>query len=151
MRNGLGNILAEGTKKASVLIGKGSIRYAMQVKGLEMVPFEPRSQTNLALGYAVSPQKDKVFTLVKSGDSSIGYVANIDGTKTAQLFTTPLTQLNVEWPSENVIALDVRAGQSRIVAQGSLQEMSVREEICRVMEGGKEAFALRYRRINAGA
>ena len=28
---------------------------AMHVKGLQMVPFEPRSQTNLALGYAVAP------------------------------------------------------------------------------------------------
>ena len=27
----------------------------MHVKGLEMVSFEPRSQTNLALGYAVAP------------------------------------------------------------------------------------------------
>ncbi len=27
----------------------------MHVKGLELVPFEPRSQTNLALGYAVAP------------------------------------------------------------------------------------------------
>jgi len=55
LRKGLGNILAEGTRRASELIGKGSIRYAMQVKGLEIVPFEPRSQTNLALGYAVAP------------------------------------------------------------------------------------------------
>jgi len=55
LRNGLGNKLAEGTRMASALIGKGSIHYAMQVKGLEMVPFEPRSQTNLALGYAVAP------------------------------------------------------------------------------------------------
>lgn len=54
-RTGLGNILAEGTRRAAALIGKGSIRFAMQVKGLEMVPFEPRSQTNLALGYAVAP------------------------------------------------------------------------------------------------
>ena len=55
LRKGLGNILAEGTKRASALFGKGSDRYAMQVKGLEIVPFEPRSQTNLALGYAVAP------------------------------------------------------------------------------------------------
>jgi len=54
-RNGLGNILAEGTRRASLLIGRDSFRYAMQVKGLEMAPFEPRSQTNLALGYAVAP------------------------------------------------------------------------------------------------
>ncbi|MBK8880871.1 MAG: hypothetical protein IPN67_00365 [Bacteroidales bacterium] len=55
LRMGLGSILAEGTKRASEIIGKGSIRYAMQVKGLEMVPFEPRSQTNLAMGYSVAP------------------------------------------------------------------------------------------------
>ena len=53
--NALGDILAEGTKRASERIGKGSGRYAMHVKGLEMVPFEPRSQTNLALGYALAP------------------------------------------------------------------------------------------------
>ena len=54
-RNGLGNILAEGTRIASRKIGRGSERYAMQVKGQEMVCFEPRSQTNLAMGYAVAP------------------------------------------------------------------------------------------------
>ncbi|MFM2310120.1 MAG: hypothetical protein RLY87_2242, partial [Chloroflexota bacterium] len=29
--------------------------YAMHVKGVELVPFEPRSQSNLALGYATAP------------------------------------------------------------------------------------------------
>jgi aldehyde:ferredoxin oxidoreductase len=55
MRQGLGDILAEGTRMAARKIGRGSMKYAMQVKGLEMVPFEPRSQTNLALGYATAP------------------------------------------------------------------------------------------------
>ena len=54
-RQGLGSILAEGTRIAAGKIGHDSMRYAMQVKGLEMVCFEPRSQTNLALGYAVAP------------------------------------------------------------------------------------------------
>ncbi len=56
----------------------------------------------------------------------------------------------VNGDAENVIALDVRGGQTRIICQGSLQEKKVREEICRVMEGGKEAFELRYKRISAG-
>lgn len=56
----------------------------------------------------------------------------------------------VNGDSENVIALDIRHGQTQIVAQGCLQESSIREEICRVMEGGKEAFDLRYKRINVG-
>jgi aldehyde:ferredoxin oxidoreductase len=54
-RNGIGNILAEGSKRAAIEIGKGSEKYALTVKGNEIVPFEPRSQTNLALGYATSP------------------------------------------------------------------------------------------------
>jgi aldehyde:ferredoxin oxidoreductase len=54
-RVGLGDILAEGSKRAAARIGKGAERYALHVKGLELVPFEPRSQTNLALGYATAP------------------------------------------------------------------------------------------------
>ena len=54
-RRGLGDLLAEGTRRAAASIGGEAPRYAMHVKGLEMVPFEPRSQTNLALGYAVAP------------------------------------------------------------------------------------------------
>ena len=54
-RKGIGEVLAEGTRRAAEHIGRGAIDYAMQVKGLEMTCFEPRSQTNLALGYAVAP------------------------------------------------------------------------------------------------
>lgn len=54
-RRGLGDLLAEGTQRAAAQIGGAAPRYAMHVKGLEIVPFEPRSQTNLALGYAVAP------------------------------------------------------------------------------------------------
>jgi aldehyde:ferredoxin oxidoreductase len=54
-RRSLGDVLAEGTKRAAAAIGKGAGEFAMQVKGQEMVPIEPRSQTNLALGYAVAP------------------------------------------------------------------------------------------------
>jgi aldehyde:ferredoxin oxidoreductase len=54
-RQGLGDVLAEGSRSAASVIGKGAGQYALHVKGLEMVPFEPRSQTNLALGYATAP------------------------------------------------------------------------------------------------
>ena len=56
----------------------------------------------------------------------------------------------VNGDAENVIALDVISGQTSIVTQGGLQEYSVRDEICKVMEGGQEAFNQRYKRINAG-
>ncbi len=54
-RTGFGAVLAEGSKRAAAQIGNGSERLAMHVKGLEMVPFEPRSQTNLAMGFATAP------------------------------------------------------------------------------------------------
>lgn len=66
------------------------------------------------------------------------------------LVVTHNANIVVNGDAENVIALDVRSGQTKIVTQGGLQEPSIRDEICRVMEGGKEAFDQRYKRINAG-
>ena len=46
--------------------------------------------------------------------------------------------------SENVLALKIKSGQTDKVCSGSLQEASVRDEICRVMEGGEKAFVHNY-------
>jgi aldehyde:ferredoxin oxidoreductase len=54
-RKGDGDLLAEGSMRAANKIGGEVNRYAMHVKGLELACLEPRSQTNLALGYAASP------------------------------------------------------------------------------------------------
>lgn len=54
-RQGLGDLLAEGSRRAAEKLGHGAMAYALQVKGIEMVSFEPRTQTNLALGYATAP------------------------------------------------------------------------------------------------
>lgn len=56
----------------------------------------------------------------------------------------------VNGDAELVHVLDVRYGQTWIVQQGGLQEQAVRDEICRIMEGGREAFELRYRRMMPG-
>lgn len=53
-REGIGSLLAEGSLKASRKIGQGSEAWAMQVKGLEMPGYEPRSLKTMALGLAVS-------------------------------------------------------------------------------------------------
>ncbi|MDD2856275.1 MAG: AAA family ATPase [Desulfuromonadaceae bacterium] len=56
----------------------------------------------------------------------------------------------VNGDAEMVFAMDQRGGQCRIIDKGCLQSLSVREEVCRVMEGGREAFKKRYRRIVGG-
>lgn len=53
----------------------------------------------------------------------------------------------VNGDAEMVHALDFRGGQCRVVERGALQEKSVREEVCRVMEGGREAFSRRWARL----
>ena len=55
-REGLGNLLAEGTRRASAALGGGSEDWAMHVKGLELPGYEPRSLKTMALGLAVSPR-----------------------------------------------------------------------------------------------
>ncbi len=55
----------------------------------------------------------------------------------------------VNGDAEMVIAMDQRRGQCVVVENGSgcLQSEGVRDEVCRVMEGGRKAFEERYRRI----
>jgi aldehyde:ferredoxin oxidoreductase len=53
-REGLGAILAEGVRKAAKLIGKGSEKFAVHVKGLEPPGYDPRGLKGVALAYAVS-------------------------------------------------------------------------------------------------
>ena len=53
----------------------------------------------------------------------------------------------VNGDAEMLHALDFKEGQCRVIQSGSLQQESVRDEVCRVMEGGREAFERRYRRL----
>jgi aldehyde:ferredoxin oxidoreductase len=55
-REGLGALLAEGSKRAAIEIGGESLHWAMHVKGLELPGYEPRSLKTMALGLAVSPR-----------------------------------------------------------------------------------------------
>lgn len=52
-RDGFGDLLAEGTKRASEQVGQGSEKFAMHSKGLELPGYEPRGLKTYALGLAV--------------------------------------------------------------------------------------------------
>lgn len=53
-REGIGNILADGTKAAAKTIGKGSEKYAMHIKGLELPAYDVRGAKAHGLNYATS-------------------------------------------------------------------------------------------------
>jgi aldehyde:ferredoxin oxidoreductase len=52
-REGIGQLLAEGSRRAAHAIGHDSIAFAPQVKGLEIPGYEPRALQTMALGFAV--------------------------------------------------------------------------------------------------
>ncbi len=54
-RKGIGDILAEGVKRASDKFGISSKSFAMHVKGQEIPLHEPRGKAGLALAFALSP------------------------------------------------------------------------------------------------
>ncbi len=53
----------------------------------------------------------------------------------------------VNGDAELVVALAARNGETHKEREGSLQDKAVRNTICEVMEGGRDAFEERYRRI----
>jgi aldehyde:ferredoxin oxidoreductase len=54
-REGLGNLLAEGSRRAARMIGKGAEKYAMHVKGLEIPAHDPRAFQSGGPHYACCP------------------------------------------------------------------------------------------------
>jgi aldehyde:ferredoxin oxidoreductase len=67
-REGIGDLLAEGTMRAARQIGQDAAQYAVQSKGQEYPMHEPRFKRGLAIGYAVSPTgADHCHSLHESG------------------------------------------------------------------------------------
>lgn len=52
-RVGVGDEMAEGTRRLAARIGGGSLRFACQVKGMELPGYDPRAMPAMALGMAV--------------------------------------------------------------------------------------------------
>jgi len=59
-RQGIGKLMAEGTRRMAKKIGKGSEAFAMHVKGLEPGMHEPRIKPGLALNYMLSSTEQTI-------------------------------------------------------------------------------------------
>jgi aldehyde:ferredoxin oxidoreductase len=72
-REGIGDLLAEGTGRVAERIGGGAQRYAMHVKNQSFPAHEPRFRRALALGYAVSPTgPDHIYGFQDDSAASAG-------------------------------------------------------------------------------
>ncbi len=54
-RKGIGDLLAEGSKKASKQLGFKTEKFSVQIKGQEVPMHDPRFRRGQGLGYAISP------------------------------------------------------------------------------------------------
>lgn len=54
-REGIGEVLSLGVKKAAEQIGRGADRYAFHIKGQELAFHDGRGKTGMGIGFALSP------------------------------------------------------------------------------------------------
>jgi len=69
LRQGIGDVLAEGVKRAAEQIGQESYKYALHTKGLEMPGYDPRGLPAHGLGY---------MTGDKGGEHEQGYMVGYE-------------------------------------------------------------------------
>ncbi len=78
-REGFGDVLAEGSRRAAQRIGKGSIAYAIQIKGQEVAMHDPRVKYGHGLGISVSPTgADHMHSVHDSGYGTKGGIAELE-------------------------------------------------------------------------
>jgi aldehyde:ferredoxin oxidoreductase len=81
-REGIGDILAEGSARAAEKFGKGAEAFSIQVKNLELPMHEPRLNKAMALGFMINPHgADHCCNMIDlafrtSGDASSVTVAD---------------------------------------------------------------------------
>jgi aldehyde:ferredoxin oxidoreductase len=80
-REGLGDLLAEGTRRAAATLGAEARDFAPHVKGLEIPGYEPRALQTMALGFAVG---SRGADHNRSGAYEVDFSANGD-----RLHSTP--------------------------------------------------------------
>jgi aldehyde:ferredoxin oxidoreductase len=70
-REGVGDLLAEGTKRVAETLGQGSGQFAMHVKGLELPAYDPRAAKITGLGYVTANRGGDHITAYVQGPTFI--------------------------------------------------------------------------------
>jgi len=77
-RQGFGDLLAQGSRRAAEAIGQGASQYAVQIKGQEVALHDPRIKYGHGLGIAVSPTgADHMHSVQDNGYQDEGGIEGI--------------------------------------------------------------------------
>jgi aldehyde:ferredoxin oxidoreductase len=117
-REGLGDLLAEGTKRVSEKLGQGSERFAMHVKGLELACYDCRATKITGLGFA---------TANRGGDHVTAYVQGPTFLDIPFLIVEESTieDVTVENPAEAKVVKDMEDALTTFDALGACKFMGM--------------------------
>lgn len=94
-REGIGNLLADGTARAAQKIGKGSEKYSMNVKGQELAMHDPRGKVGIGMGYALS--ETGADHMVVPHDTLLAQEGIVVDSVAPLGITEPLDPLDLSW------------------------------------------------------
>ena len=117
-REGIGDLLAEGTRRMSEKLGKGSEGFAMNVKGLELPAYDPRAAKICGLGYV---------TANRGGDHITGYVQGPTFFDTPFLLVedSKIADVFVANPKEAKVLVDMEDALTMFDAIGGCKFMAI--------------------------
>ena len=100
LREGIGNLLAEGVARASKTIANGTEGYAMHVKGLEYPGYDPRGTFGMALAYATSDRGADHNRAWPVGYDAFGKIDPFTADGKAELVYKDQIRTSVKWSLE---------------------------------------------------
>jgi len=117
-REAIGDLLAEGTKRISQKLGRGSEAFAMNVKGLELPAYDPRAAKICGLGYV---------TANRGGDHITGYIEGPTFIDTPFLLVedSKIEDVFVANPREAKVLVDMENALSMFDAIGGCKFMGI--------------------------
>jgi hypothetical protein len=87
---------------------------------------------------AISPTGDRVFTWnIESGDG-VGYISNFDEKIKTKVYSSPLTQVNIDWPATTTLTLSTKASS---VASGFIYSIDTKTGDLRTLIGNIKGLA----------
>lgn len=135
-----------------------AVRYSPEGKGRDWTPIIQASKgqkSSALLAFLLSHGTDPLVLDQPEDDLDnhlifrlvVGQLQRLK-TQRQVIVITHNANIVVNGDSEFVHVMAYENGQCKAKQSGCLQENDVRGEICEVMEGGRDAFKLRYRRMN---
>lgn len=107
----IGSLLEDGSMIPTTVYAELRPRVATSSTPYEL---KGKNMPSSIVSYAVSPKKDRVFLFSIENGRGIGYVAPMNGGNAKEIFNTPVTQVNVDWPENNTIAITTKGSAAQV-------------------------------------